>query len=73
MTLDELHIQQSARIGSVGGEGSLRQHFLDMGVIPGAVITLRKFAPMGDPMQLEVHGYALTLRKADAARINVTP
>lgn len=73
MTLDELHIQQSARIGSVGGEGSLRQHFLDMGVIPGAVITLRKFAPMGDPMQLEVHGYALTLRKADAARITVTP
>ncbi len=73
MTLNELHILHSARIDSVGGEGSLRQHFLDMGVIPGAVITLRKFAPMGDPMQLEVHGYELTLRKADAARINVTP
>ena len=73
MTLNELHIRQSARIDSVGGEGSLRQHFLDMGIIPGAVVTLRKFAPMGDPMQLELHGYELTLRKADAARIAVTP
>ena len=73
MTLNELHIRQSARIDSVGGEGSLRQHFLDMGIIPGAVVTLRKFAPMGDPMQLELHGYELTLRKADAARITVTP
>lgn len=73
MTLDELHINHSARIATVGGDGSLRQHFLDMGVIPGAVITLRKFAPMGDPMQLEIHGYELTLRKADAARIGITP
>ncbi len=72
MTLDELPIDHSARIDTVGGAGSLRQHFLDMGIIPGAVITLRKYAPMGDPMQLEVHGYELTLRKADAARIGVT-
>lgn len=72
MTLDELQIGHSARIDTVGGAGSLRQHFLDMGIIPGAVITLRKYAPMGDPMQLEVHGYELTLRKADAARIGVT-
>lgn len=72
MTLDELQIGHSARIDTVGGAGSLRQHFLDMGIIPGAVITLRKYAPMGDPMQLEVHGYELTLRKADAARIGIT-
>lgn len=72
MTLDELQIGHSARIDTVGGAGSLRQHFLDMGIIPGAVITPRKYAPMGDPMQLEVHGYELTLRKADAARIGVT-
>lgn len=73
MTLNELHIHHSARIEGVGGEGTLRQHFLDMGLIPGAVITLRKYAPMGDPMQLEVHGYELTLRKADAARITIIP
>ena len=72
MTLDELQPSQSARIDTVGGEGSLRQHFLDMGVIPGAAITMRKLAPMGDPMQLEIHGYELTLRKADAARIGIT-
>jgi len=73
MTLSELNIHQSAHIDSVGGEGSLRQHFLDMGLIPGATVTLRKFAPMGDPMQFELHGYELTLRKADAARITVIP
>ncbi|MCI6503093.1 MAG: ferrous iron transport protein B [Prevotella sp.] len=73
MTLNELHIHHSARIEGVGGEGTLRQHFLDMGLIPGAIITLRKYAPMGDPMQLEVHGYELTLRKADAARITILP
>lgn len=73
MTLNELTIGRTAHIDSVGGAGSLRQHFLDMGVIPGAVITLRKFAPMGDPMQLELYGYELTLRRADAENITVTP
>ncbi len=72
MTLSELNVNQSARIDSVGGSGSLRQHFLDMGIIPGGVVTLRKFAPMGDPMQFELHGYELTLRKADAAQIEVS-
>lgn len=73
MTLDELKIGQSATIVKVGGEGALRQHFLDMGVIPGSELTLVKFAPMGDPMQLLIHGYELTLRKADAAKIDITP
>ena len=73
MTLDELEIGQSATIERVGGEGALRQHFLDMGVIPGARATLVKYAPMGDPMQLRIHGYELTLRMADAAKIVVTP
>ena len=62
MTLKELGIGQSARILTVGGEGALRQHFLDMGVIPKAEVTVIKFAPMGDPMELQVHGYELTLR-----------
>lgn len=73
MTLNELKIGQSAVIAKVGGEGALRQHFLDMGVIPGSEITLVKFAPMGDPMQLLIHGYELTLRKDDAAKIDITP
>lgn len=72
MTLKELEIGQSARIERVGGEGALRQHFLDMGVIPGAEVTLEKFAPMGDPMELRLHGYELTLRLADAEKIDVT-
>lgn len=71
LTLKELKVGESARIRSVGGTGGLRQHFLDMGVIPGAVITLVKFAPMGDPMELMIHGYSLTLRLADAAKIKV--
>ena len=57
MKLNELKIGQCARITSVGGEGALRQHFLDMGVIPGAEVTLVKLAPMGDPMELQIHGY----------------
>ena len=73
MTLDKLIPGQSAEILTVGGEGALRQHFLDMGVIPGAQITLVKFAPMGDPMEFRLHGYELTLRVADAARIAITP
>ena len=71
MKLKELEIGQSATIVHVGGEGALRQHFLDMGVIPGAEITLIKFAPMGDPMEFQVHGYELTLRMDDAAKIAV--
>ena len=71
MKLSELKIGQTAVIETVGGQGSLRQHFLDMGMIPGAVCTLVKFAPMGDPMQLQIHGYELTLRLADAEQIIV--
>lgn len=73
MTLKELKIGQSARVDAVGGEGALRQHFLDMGVIPGAEVTVVKFAPMGDPMELRIHGYELTLRLDDAAQIEITP
>ena len=58
---------------TVGGSGALRQHFLDMGLIPGEKVTLVKFAPMGDPMELQIHGYELTLRLDDAARIEITP
>ncbi len=72
MNLNGLHQGQSAVIQSVGGEGALRQHFLDMGVIPGAVITLVKFAPMGDPIEFRLHGYELTLRLADAEKIEVS-
>ena len=71
LTLKELEIGKSARITEVGGEGELRQHFLDMGVIPGAEITLIKFAPMGDPMEFQIHGYELTLRVADAEKIEI--
>ena len=73
MTLKDLNIGESAVITAVGGEGALRQHFLDMGLIPGEEVTLVKFAPMGDPMELSIHGYELTLRLDDAARIGVTP
>ena len=73
MKLKEMKIGQSARITAVGGEGSLRQHFLDMGVIPGTRVTLVKLAPMGDPMQLTLHGYELSLRLADAEQIEVEP
>ena len=72
MTLDELKIGQTARIEKVGGEGALRQHFLDMGMIPGAEVTLIKYAPMGDPMELRIHGYELTLRVADAKKIEIS-
>lgn len=71
MTLRELKIGESAVITEVGGSGELRQHFLDMGVIPGAEVTLVKFAPMGDPMELKIHGYELTLRLADADKIDI--
>lgn len=72
MTICDLEIGQSAVISAVGGEGALRQHFLDMGLIPGIEVTLIKYAPMGDPMELMVSGYSLTLRLADAARIDIT-
>ena len=71
MTLKELKIGESAVIKTVGGEGALRQHFLDMGVIPGAETTVVKFAPMGDPMELQIHGYELTLRLDDADKIEI--
>ena len=72
-TLDQLPVGAWASIEAVGGEGALRQHFLDMGVIPGAFIQLVKYAPLGDPMEFKIHGYELTLRKADAAQIRVQP
>ena len=72
MKLSELRAGESGRIEAVGGEGALRQHFLDMGVIPGAEVTLVKLAPMGDPMELRIHGYELTLRLADAEKIDIT-
>lgn len=72
MTIKEMKIGESAVIDVVGGEGALRQHFLDMGVIPGAEVTVVKFAPMGDPVELRIHGYELTLRLDDAAQITVS-
>ena len=72
MNLNELKPGQSARIDIVGGEGALRQHFLDMGVIPGTEVTLVQYAPMGDPLELRIHEYELTLRLADAEKIAVT-
>lgn len=71
MTLDQLPLGKTATILSVAGEGALRQHFLDMGVIPNAEITLIKYAPMGDPIQFRVQGYELTLRIADAKKIEI--
>ena len=73
MTLKELGIGRSAIVESVGGEGSLRQHFLDMGIIPGVEVTAVRFAPMGDPVELKIHGYELTLRLAEAEQIAVEP
>ena len=73
MTLNELEIGKSAVIVSVGGQGALRQHFLDMGVIPGTEVTMVKLAPMGDPMELRIHGYELTLRLNDAREIGIGP
>lgn len=73
MTLKELEIGKSAVIKTVGGAGALRQHFLDMGMIPGAEVTVVKLAPMGDPMELQIHGYELTLRLAEADQIEIDP
>ena len=71
MTLDELKVGQDAVIQVVGGEGELRHHLLDMGLTPGTEVTLRKIAPMGDPIELELRGYELTLRLADAKKIEI--
>ncbi len=73
MTLRELGKGQTATILKVGGEGALRQHFLDMGMIPGTQVTLQKYAPLGDPMELSIQGYMLTVRMADAEKIEVAP
>ena len=71
MTISDLKIGESGKITTVGGEGALRQHFLDMGMIPGVTVTLMKYAPMGDPLELKIFDYELTLRKADAAKIQI--
>ena len=71
MTLKELPVGKTATVQSVGGEGALRQHLLDMGLIPGADVTMVKFAPMGDPLEVRIHGYELTLRLADAEKIKI--
>lgn len=70
-SLRELPIGKTATIRSVGGEGALRQHFLDMGLIPKGEVTMVKYAPMGDPMELRIHSYELTLRLADAEKIEI--
>ncbi len=73
MTLKEIQVGQTVRIASVGGDGALRQHFLDMGMIPDTEVTLIKYAPMGDPIELRLHGYELSIRLADAEQIEVCP
>jgi ferrous iron transport protein A len=72
VTLDLLPIKTKAVITKVGGEGELRCRLLDMGLIPKTVVEIRKVAPMGDPIELEIRGYTLTIRKEDAAKIEVT-
>ena len=71
MTLNELHIGDTAAITAVGGEGALRCRLLDMGLTPRTLVTLRKVAPMGDPIEIHVRGYELTLRVEDARQITV--
>ena len=73
MKISELNIGQSAQVLSVGGEGSLRQHLLGMGLIPGSVITLQGKAPMGDPLELSIQSYSLTLRSSEADKVEVEP
>ena len=73
MTLKELGVGKSAVITDVGGQGALRQHLLDMGVIPGTEVTVVKYAPLGDPVEIKLHGYELTLRLDDAKQIQVAP
>ena len=71
MTLDQLKVGESGRILAVGGEGALRCRLLDMGLTPRALVTLQKVAPLGDPIEIRVRGYELTLRSADAALIEI--
>ena len=71
MTIDDLKIGQAGTIAQVDGEGALRLRFLDMGLIPGTRVTLRKVAPMGDPIHIQVRGYELTIRREDAAKITL--
>ena len=71
MTIDDLKIGQSGIIDKVGGEGALRLRFLDMGLIPGTAVRLQKIAPMGDPIQIQVRGYELTIRREDARQITL--
>lgn len=71
MTIDDLKIGQQGTIATVGGEGALRLRFLDMGLIPGTQVRLQKVAPMGDPIQIQVRGYELTIRREDARRITL--
>lgn len=73
MTLDKLPIGKPAVILTVGGEGNLRCHLLDMGIIPHTEVTVRKVAPLGDPIEIFLRGYTMTLRKDDAAKIEVRP
>ena len=73
MTLRELEPGKSGIVTLVGGEGALRQHFLDMGIIPGTLVRTVKYAPLGDPVQIRLHGYELTLRLADAEQIGIDP
>ena len=72
MTLDDLHIGQGGTIAAVSGEGALRRRFLDMGLTPGTKVFVRKMAPLGDPIEIFLRGYELTLRKEDAQRIEIT-
>ena len=71
MTIGDLRVGQSGMIDRVGGEGPLRLRFLDMGLIPGTQVTLQKIAPMGDPIQIQVRGYELTIRREDARQITL--
>lgn len=73
MTLDKMPIGKRAVITSVGGEGNLRNHLLDMGIIPKTVVSVRKTAPLGDPIEISLRGYTMTLRKDDASKIEVLP
>lgn len=71
MTIDDLKIGQSGTVAQVGGEGALRLRFLDMGLIPGTQVRLQKVAPMGDPIQIQIRGYELTIRREDARKITL--
>ena len=72
MTLDNLAVGQSAKITAVNGDGALRCRLLDMGLIPKTIVTLQKVAPMGDPIEIHVRGYELTIRKEEAQKIEVS-